>query len=201
MKVLMVDTGIRADSRTRELAELVVSYLPGEKQYVNVAELAACDENIDGNISFLSNEKLRIREAAKEADDWSHPMFSPAHQFADADYIVIAAPFWDMSFPALLKMYIETISVSGITFKYCHEGYPVGHSKATHLFYVTTAGGPIIDDSFSYGYIRYMAQKFYGIPNVYKFAAENLDIIGADVKRVMEDAKENIRASMESMRL
>ena len=32
MKILMVDTGIREESRTRELAELVASYLPGEKE-------------------------------------------------------------------------------------------------------------------------------------------------------------------------
>lgn len=201
MKILMVDTGIREESRTRELAELVASYLPGEKEYVKVAELVESVENKKGTISFLSGEKLKIREEAKETDDWSHPMFAPAHQFAQADYIVIEAPFWDMSFPALLKMYIETISVSGITFKYCHKGYPVGRSKAKHLFYVTTAGGPIIDDCFGYGYIKYMAETFYGIPKVHKFAAENLDIIGADVNAIMEEARKNIRKTMESMEL
>ena len=33
---------------------------------------------------------------------------------ANADKIVIAAPFWDMSFPSLLKVYIENIYTIGI---------------------------------------------------------------------------------------
>lgn len=48
-------------------------------------------------------------------------MFKYAHEFANADLIVIAAPFWDLSIPALLKVYIENIAVDGITFEYSLE--------------------------------------------------------------------------------
>ena len=34
-------------------------------------------------------------------------MFDLAGQFAGADTIVIAAPFWDLSFPAALKQYMQ----------------------------------------------------------------------------------------------
>ena len=37
-------------------------------------------------------------------------------QFQRADAILIAAPFYDLSIPALLKVYIENVSVDGITF-------------------------------------------------------------------------------------
>ena len=30
--------------------------------------------------------------------------------------IVVAAPFWDLSVPAVLKVYIENISADGVTF-------------------------------------------------------------------------------------
>ena len=41
-------------------------------------------------------------------------MFDLAKQFAEADEVIIAAPFWDLSFPAALKQYFEQINVLGI---------------------------------------------------------------------------------------
>ena len=62
-------------------------------------------------------------------------MFYYARQFAEADQIVIAAPFWDLSFPAILKAYMEQITVSGITFEYIN-GRPCGRcKKKTDLHY------------------------------------------------------------------
>lgn len=70
------------------------------------------------------------------------PMFRYAKQFANADEIVVAAPFWDLSFPAKLKIYLEQIAVAGITFRYTN-GRPTGLCKAKKLTYITTSGGPI----------------------------------------------------------
>ena len=41
-------------------------------------------------------------------------MFDLASQFQQADEIVIAAPYWDLSFPAILKLYLENIYVTGV---------------------------------------------------------------------------------------
>ena len=68
-------------------------------------------------------------------------MFEPARQFAAADKLVIAAPFWDMSFPAILKIYLERISVTDLTFGYSEEGAMVGLCRASKLLYITTRGG------------------------------------------------------------
>ena len=40
-----------------------------------------------------------------------------ARDIAAADRILIAAPFWDMSFPAVLKAFFEQVSLFGITFE------------------------------------------------------------------------------------
>jgi FMN-dependent NADH-azoreductase len=101
-------------------------------------------------------------------------MLRYAKQFAEADEIVIAAPFWDLSFPALLKAYVEQITVSGITFEYI-EGRPYGLCKAKRLTYVTTSGGPIFVD-FGYEYIKSLAKNFYGISETKAYRAMDLDV-------------------------
>lgn len=111
--------------------------------------------------------------------------------FANADTVVIAAPYYDLSFPAMLKQYFEQINVLGLTFTYSETGTPKGLCKAKDLYYVTTAGGPIISDEFGFGYVKALAKCFYGIENVYQIKAEGLDIIGADVEAILNST--NIR--------
>ena len=80
------------------------------------------------------------RQRLLEEGDLSHPRFRYAHEFAAADRIVLAAPFWDLSFPALVKIYIENVSVDGITFG-CNESGCFGTCRAEKLMYITTRGG------------------------------------------------------------
>ena len=119
-------------------------------------------------------------------------MFDLARQFAGAETIVIAAPYWDLSFPAALKQYIEQINVLGISFRYTEEGTPIGLCKADKLYYVTTAGGCYVPEEFGYGYIKALAQNFYGILDVRLIKATGLDIDGADVDAILSAAEETI---------
>ena len=50
------------------------------------------------------------------------------------DIIVIGAPFWDLSFPAILKIFIENIYVTGLVTKFGENGKPVGLCKAKKLY-------------------------------------------------------------------
>ena len=104
------------------------------------------------------------------------------------------AIYWDLSFPAILKAYFEQVNVLGLTFEYTDEGIPRGLCKAKKLIYVTTAGGSIISDEYGYGYVRALAQGFYGIADVCQVKAEGLDMIGADVKEILNKAVGRIQA-------
>jgi FMN-dependent NADH-azoreductase len=141
----------------------------------------------------LDAEKLRLRDELREANAYDHPMFRFAHQFAAADTIVIAAPFWDLAFPAKMRAYLEEITVSGITFQYSADGIPQGLCKAKRLFYITTAGGPIVQD-FGFEYVKTLAHLFYGIPNTFLVKAEGLDIWGNNPAEILEKAKFEIPA-------
>ena len=114
-----------------------------------------------------------------------------AQEFSQADTIVIAAPYWDLSFPSLLKIYFEAVTVCGMTFRYENEA-PKGLCRAERLFYITTAGGPTISD-FGFSYVRELAENFYGIRQTKCFRAEGLDIIGADEEGILKRARDEIK--------
>ena len=118
-------------------------------------------------------------------------MFALARQFASADQIVIAAPYWDLSFPATLKQYIEKVTVNGITFEYTPEGIPQGLCRARKLYYVMTVGGDYAPEEFGYGYIQAIAGGYYGITDTRLIKATGLDIVGADAEKILEECMEH----------
>ena len=88
----------------------------------------------------------------------------------------------------MVKQYLEQITVVGITFKYSEEGVPIGLCRAKRLFYVTTAGGFFAPEEYGFGYVKALAQNYYGIQDVRKVEALGLDIHGADVDAIMTSA-------------
>jgi FMN-dependent NADH-azoreductase len=165
MSILFINACVRENSRTLVLAKSIMKDMPGEITEVNL--------NTE-NISPLNRELLEKRERLIDAKKLDDAMFKYAKQFAEADEIVIAAPFWDLSFPSILKIYIERITVSDITFRY-ENGCPQGLCKAKRLTYVTTSGGPIFAD-FGYSYVKTIAKSFYGIEETQSYRAMNLDV-------------------------
>ena len=183
MNILHINACVRKNSRTNELAQFALSKLEG-----NIEEI-----NLDSEkIIPLFKEQLELRESLIEDKNYNHPMFKYAKQFAKADKILISAPYWDLSFPAILKTYLENINVNGITFSYSEKGYPVSLCKARKLIYITTSGGPIISDEFGFGYIKSLAENFYGIKDINYIKAEGLDIFGANLQNILEKAKQDI---------
>ena len=165
MLILFINACVRENSRTLKLAKSILSNMSGEITEVNLNK---------EKLSPLNSELLEKRECLLRRERMDDPMFFYARQFANADEIVIAAPFWDLSFPALLKVYVEQITVAGITFEYIN-GKPYGLCKAKSLTYVTTSGGPILVD-FGYEYIKALAKSFYGISQTKAYRAMNLDV-------------------------
>ena len=171
MSILFINACVRENSRTLVLAKKILGDVSDSVVEINLNE---------ANIAPLNRALLSKRENLLDEGDANAPMLDYARQFAEADEIVIAAPFWDLSFPALLKIYIEQITVAGITFEY-KNGVPFGLCRAKRLTYVTTSGGPIFMD-FGYEYIKALAKNFYGISETKAYRAMNLDVnmIAAD---------------------
>ena len=177
--VLFVNACVRKESRTHILAKKLISRLDMPCEEIRL---------VDYPFPAVNEDYLQKRDQLIAAGDFHHPMFDLARRFSKADTIVIAAPYWDLSFPAMLKQYLEQINVVGITFYYSAEGIPVGLCKAGRLFYVSTAGGTYVPDTFGFGYVKALAENYYGIQYVRKIEAVGLDIDGADANAIMADA-------------
>ena len=184
--ILYIDACVRKNSRTRSLADYVLTKLDGAVTTLRLAE---------ESLPPLNTEALAERERLIAAKELSDAAFRPAAQFAQADMVVVAAPYWDLSFPALLRAYWETIAVCGVTFEY-RKGIPHGLCRAQKLFYVTTAGGSI-RHNFGFDYVRTLAEEFYSVPEVIFFSAEGLDIHGTDVPSVLAQTRQQIDAYFE----
>ena len=175
--ILFVNACVRKESRTLRLAKRLLNNLNGDIKEVRLEEVS---------FPVVDEAFIKRREALKNIGKYDDPMFDLGKDFANADTIVIAAPYYDLSFPAMLKQYFEQINVLGLTFTYSETGIPEGLCKAKSLYYITTAGGPILSDDFGFGYVKALANNFYGIKDVHQIRAEGLDVVGADVDRILD---------------
>ena len=181
-EILFINACIRKESRTLELAKHVLEQIGGSVEEVKINELELLPLDLDA---------MQKRDKANKTKDFSDKMFDLAKQFASAKTIVIAAPYWDLMFPAVVKNYFENITVNGLTFVYGENGIPKGLCSAEKLIYVTTSGGPIIHN-FGYDYVTALSKMFYGIKDIKCVMAQGLDIYGADIEKILSEAKKNI---------
>ena len=183
--ILFIDACVRRDSRTRRLAKCVLSHLPEPVETVRLEE-----------IDFPKTDEafLRKRDACIAAGDFSDPIFDLAKQFVRADAVVVAAPHWDLSFPAALKQYFEQINVVNLTFFYTDSDMPTTLCRAKKLYYVATAGGPVRSHDYGFGYVKALGKEFYGIEDATLFCAEGLDIFGADPEAILIKTEAEIDA-------
>lgn len=129
-KLVVINACVREqDSRTLRIAEPLISALSSNCE-VSRYDLPEMAEVLPLTPSlFAARGRGEIPAWALEA----------ARKVADADRILIAAPFWDMSFPAVLKCFFEQLSLFDVTFtdtgKTCK-----GLCEGPKVLYVTTRG-------------------------------------------------------------
>lgn len=185
--LLFINACVRGkDSRTLALAE----YLLERIREVNSGDMAFQIEEIrlsTENLIPLNYERLLRRDELLAAGQVSDTMFDYANAVAQADMIVIAAPYWDMSFPASLKIFFELASVVGITFDYADDGTPFGRCAAHDMYYVTTSGGYIGECNFGFEYVNALC-RLYGVQETHFVSAQGLDVDGADVEAILAEA-------------
>lgn len=186
-KLLYIDACIRGEhSRTRALAEAYLdAYRAAHPQDgIEMVDLSRTA------LKPLDCAALQARDAAFGA--WNERQFALARQLRGADRIVIAAPFWNGTFPAALHVYFEHVCVAGLTFNCVDDRYE-GLCRAQECVFLTTRGGvyetgksQLIDVAASF---LESLTTMLGVPRVRVIAAEGLDIAGNDAEKLLEAAK------------
>lgn len=154
------------DSRTLRIAEPVIEALSGRYKITRY-DLPQMEGVIPLNPNFFAER------GRGEVPAWA---MDAARAIADADRVLIAAPFWDMSFPAVLKAFFEQTSLFEVTFtdtgKTCK-----GLCKGPKVLYITTRGMDI-----STGDAREQATPYlkalgtlWNLGDLTTIAAQNMD--------------------------
>ena len=190
MKLLFIDGCVSQRgpaSRTRALAEAFLSAFqeshPGAE--VETVTLEALDLK-----PFLP-AALNQRDELASVGAFGAPVFDLARQFQAADKFVAAAPFWDMSFPAVMRTYIEYISANGLCYHYEADGCH-GDCRADRLAYLTTGGDFERPESLGVLYWKQLSRMF-GIPRFDYVFAGGLDVDPAKAPELLEAACEQAR--------
>ena len=187
MKLLFVDCCIsqRGDrSRTRALCDAFLREYQGAHPAaeIELADLRRMD------LKPFDQIMLDERDALASVKAFDAPVFQLARQFRAADHILVGAPFWDLTFPALLRIYIEHVSVVGLTYHYEADGCH-GDCGASRLAYLSSGGDAEQPGSLGVAHWRQLSGMF-GIPQFDYVFAGGLDLGDGRAEEIMSAACE-----------
>ncbi|MBQ1969070.1 MAG: NAD(P)H-dependent oxidoreductase [Flavobacteriales bacterium] len=182
-KLMVIDCCMREGSRTERILNPVVEALSSryEVERIKVEDL---------HLTAVDSRVLEERASGYVPEE----IVALSRRLASASRIVIAAPFWDMSFPAALKVFFENMSLFNITFADDGEKC-VGLCSCERVLYITTRGMNIhTGDDIEQGtpYIKALS-RLWGLGDVITVAAENMDYstdvqVEEKIKRAIDEA-------------
>ena len=185
-KLLYIDSCIRGElSRTKRIATPIIEKL-SERYEVETITINDLDLK---PVQFDENRRRAGGIVSEEAISW-------ANKIKNAERIVIAAPFWDMSIPAALKTFFELCSLFGVTFD-SDDKTCFGLCKAENVMFITTRGMKIKTGDALEQATPYLKALFWlwGIKGFEVVARENFDYISA--KEIEAEISSAIKEGLE----
>ena len=110
MKLLFVNGCISQRGEESRTLVLARSFLDAWQARHPEAEVETVEPEALLALKPFAPEMLNDRDALAGIRCFDAPVYDLARQFRAADRVVVAAPFWDLTFPAALRTYIEYIS-------------------------------------------------------------------------------------------
>lgn len=148
------------------------------------------------NLHFLTMEDLGTLFAPDKSGTENHPLLQYVHQFAAADKYIFSFPMWNFGVPAVLKAYIDLVSVVGITFKYTATG-AVGLLENKKAVLVAARGGaynqpPMDKFEFAANYMQAILGLF-GVADTQTIAADCTNVQGMDITAIVGQATQKAK--------
>ena len=171
-KIFYVDACLRTGSNTKKIADAIIAKL-AERYEIETVRLS------ENTFPIVNNDILNDRANGIVPEEY----VEMAKKLAAADRLVIAAPFWDMSFPSALKVFLENMSLFNVTFG-SNEKECYGLCKAEKVLYITTRGmnintGDALEQATPY--IKAIG-KLWGLGELHVISAQNMDYSTEDQK-------------------
>ncbi len=190
-KVLYIKANIKPEGESNSF-QLSDHFVEQYKRQNPQDEIVTLDL-YDAGISFLQGADLAVTFGPKTEDSRNHPILKHAYQFAEADKYIFSAPMWNLGLPAIVKAYVDYVSVPGISFAYTEHG-PIGLLENKKAFLLTSRGGsygeaPRSDFEMGERYLRTIL-GFFGVSDVQAVATENMSVQGLDYAQILASAKE-----------
>ena len=164
-RLFHIDSCLRNGSKTKRIADDLI---------YRISEIFEIDTIILSDYDFpvVKDDILNERSSGYVPEEY----VKIARKIAEADRLVISSPFWDMSFPSALKVFLENMSLFNVTFA-SNEKECYGLCKAEKMLYITTRGMNIkTGDELEQAtpYIKAIS-KLWGLGELHVIAAENID--------------------------
>lgn len=180
MKIMFINSCVREkDSRSLKIAKRMLASV---NQDVEIKEI---DLNKLPLMPYNTESFKKMCQSGVE-----QIFYDLSKEISEADIMFIATPFWDMGIPALLKTFLEKISIPDVMFK--DDGKTCfGISKIKHMVYVCTRGMNIEDNSELEQASPYLKALcfLWGIDNFHMISAYNMDYVSKDEEnRHIDDA-------------
>ena len=200
-KVLFINASPKSKdtSITLQMADEFITAFKAQNPDDVVTTLNLYDENIQfldvEDISeFYAPESLRPKVKKNKLNIMKY-----VDQFVEADRYIIAAPFWNLGTPAILKAYFDYVNISGITFKYTEAG-AVGllGGAGKKVAFIASRGGGYSEGhwkQFELGELGVRTQfKFFGIDDVEAVLMEWADVLkGEELESALAASMRNAK--------
>jgi FMN-dependent NADH-azoreductase len=189
-KVLYIKANAKpeGESKTFRIAD---KFMEAYKKHHPQDEIVTLDLYKE-DIHFLTVEDVMVH-MSNEVEEKENPMKRYALQFKSADKYIFAEPMWNLGIPAILKAYIDYVSIPNITFKYSENG-PIGLCQGKKALNITTSGGDYTEGMAAEWDLcdKYLKtiMGLFGIFDYTTIRASNLDVIGMDVEAIVNEAIE-----------
>ena len=185
--ILQINSSGRYEgSVTRQLTELVVNQIQRSQPELNLVK-----RELATGLPFIDEQWIGANFTPADQRDESH---KEALSFSDelvgelqkADHIVIAAPIYNFSIPAVLKAWIDLVARAQLTFRYTANG-PEGLLKGKKAYVAVASGGVPIGSEMDYA-STYLKQVlgFIGITDVTIIDASTINLSADEYKESAE---------------
>lgn len=186
-RILHVSAGARYDgSISRALADDLIAALVENDRDTRVTQ-----RDLAGGLPFIDEIWVRANFTPADERDAEHAEALAMSdelvaEVRDADILVIGAPLYNFSIPAVLKAWIDMIARAGLTFRYTENG-PEGLLRGKKAYVIVPSGGVPLGSpmDFATAYLRHVL-GFVGITDVEFVGAAGAD---RDDGRALDEAR------------